>query len=242
MTSTPSRLGPAFADARAAIRLLAEQSDGLEVTIADQTASYRYDQAGALDDWQTLGSTVTTEGDSAPQDLSATITGKFWIRWGIAIRKPHGTDGIGVASVGAQLSFPTDRTTLLAGPAVINAYTSPVGGNWTELLALDGRKPPVSVASGQGRAVSRRSVANPLHGVAVRNWGSRSARRGTKMKGGPWGRPCPVSESGVAGQTTFTNATTNKAQLCRVVLRADNSGTSSEQRGRVYIALSKRYA
>ena len=100
MTSTPSRLGPAFADARAAIRLLAEQSDGLEVTIADQTASYRYDQAGALDDWQTLGPTVTTEGDSAPQDLTATITGKFWIRWGIAIRKPHGTDGIGVASVG----------------------------------------------------------------------------------------------------------------------------------------------
>ena len=102
---------PAFADVRAAIRLLAEQSDGLEVTIAYQTASYRYDQSGALDDWQTLGSTVTTEGDSAPQDLSATITGKFWIRWGIAIRKPSGTDGIGVASVGAQLSFPTDRAT-----------------------------------------------------------------------------------------------------------------------------------
>ena len=171
---------PAFADVRAAIRLLAEQSDGLEVTIAYQTASYRYDQAGALDDWQTLGPTVTTEGDSAPQDLSATITGKFWIRWGIAIRKPSGTDGIGVASVGAQLSFPTDRATLLAGPAVIDAYTSPVGGNWTELMALGGQQAPSerSERSGARSESKERSEPPARRSRATLGFAQRSERNG----------------------------------------------------------------
>ena len=48
--------------------------------------------------------------------------------------------------------------------------------------------------------------------------------------------------SGVASQTTFANAVANKAQLCRVVLRADDNTSGVDQRARVYLAVSRRYA
>ncbi len=48
--------------------------------------------------------------------------------------------------------------------------------------------------------------------------------------------------SGVASQSTFASAVANKAQLCRVVLRADDNTSGVDQRARVYLAVSHRYA
>ena len=143
---------PASADVRAAIRLLAEQSDGLEVTVADQTAKLplrpgrRASMTGSRS-----APTVTTEGDSAPRGPDGDDhERKFWIRWALpsaSLRAP-------MASVRRRWvrssASRRARATLLAGPAVIDAYTSPVGGSWTELLALAACKPPGAERAARG--------------------------------------------------------------------------------------------
>lgn len=226
-------------EVRATLRMLAEQSDGLEISLAYQTASYRFDQAASLDDWQVIGNIITNEGDAAPQDITPSGAGsKFWIRLGVAIRKPSGASGIGVASIGVQWSLSTERSTLLVSPNVVNAYDNPVSSVEVELVTTEWmpfyklQEVTVAFESFDAEQDFRYSVALQ----SVQSDPSQQEPAEDTILSAQTG-----DTAGLATHTTFSNATASKAQLCRVVLKADNNGTATDKRGRVYLAVSNRY-
>lgn len=230
---------PATASVRAVLRLLAEQSDGVDLSAACQTASYRFDKAAALDDWALLGTVRTTEGDSDPEDLSPTVANKFWIRFGRGIRKGAGAGAIGVASAGIQWSLPTERPRLLVGPQVVNAYDNPVSDVYTELLST----PWMPYYQLQELVVAYESFdadADFRYTVVLQSVKSDPTQQAPAEDTVLSSRTGNVS--GTASQTTFTLATQHKAQLCRVVLKADSNGQATAKRGRVYLAVASRYA
>ena len=184
---------------------------------------------------------VGEEGDSGPQDLTPTVTNKFWIRFGHGIKMPSTSAGIGVASVGTQWSFPTERLMLTVAPTVINAYDSPVSSVDTELLATEWM-PFYDLKEILVAYESFDTTANFEYSVvlqSVKTDPTQEAPADDSILGATTG-----DTGGIASATQFTNATTNKAQLCRIVLKAkDNSGApTADQLGRVYLAVSTRYA
>ena len=229
---------PAVGSVRAALRLLAEQTDGVDLSCAYQTASFRYDKASALDDWAVVGTVATTEGDADTQDLVLNVAGKFWMRLGYAIRKAAGAGGIGVANAGVLYSLPTERPELLVGPVLLNVFDNPVGSSYTEVLTTEWM--PFYQLVAVMVAYESFNATNLRYQVvlqSVKTDPSLETPAEDAVLGAVVG-----NTSGVATANNFPNATANKAMLCRVVVKADNHGAGSSQgTGRIYFAAATQY-
>lgn len=232
---------PSFTGFRAALRLLAEQGDGLDVIPAIRTATTRYDINGAegLNPWVARGSNTSLEGDTDPQDvdITADVNGEFWLQLGLGVRKSSGASAIGQGQAGIQFNLPTERLVLAGGPVVLDTVTNPVGDAWAELWASDWMS-----------FYDLQEVAIPYSVYEAVGYEFKFVLQSVKTdptKQAPSEDDIVSATTGpdtsVVTSSTFTQATTNKAQFCRVVMKARATG-ATEGTGRAWFAVAVKYA
>lgn len=206
-----------------------------------RTATVRFDVNGTegLNGWVAVGTGTSNDGDTNPEDIDITtqVSGEFWLQLGLAVRKGAGAGPVGQGQAAVQYGLPTDRPTVLSGPHLLDTVSVPVGPKWAEVWASEWRS-----------FYDLEEVQIPYDVFDTADYEFTFVLQSVKTDPS---QEAPAEDtilattsgnaSGVATASSFSNASTNKAQLYRVVLKAKTS-SATEGTGRSWFAVAVKYA